>query len=136
MTVNVADVTTTRLFPKIFRHSKFEYHLKEAKHTKCYGWRGYYTCAFVRTRKCTAKIILSTYHEKLYPRTDEAIHTCNAKIVITEEDTEIHGDVTNEMKLLVESKALADMTASAYQIADAILQEMGAKYKTKARLCT
>lgn len=125
----IATGTTTRLFPKVFMHADFEYHLKEAKHTKSFGWRGYYTCAFVRKRSCAAKIILSEYHGKLYPRPEEGKHTCNVQVVATENTTEIRGNATGEMKLLVEAKALANMSASAYQIADSVLEEMNVKYR-------
>ena len=79
--------------------------------------------------KCKAKIILSTYQGKIYPRTDEATRTHNDPIFISEDSTEIHGDVTNEMWLLVESNALANLTGS-------ILQEMGAKYQRKYQIHT
>ena len=119
-----------RKFPKIFMHSNYEYHLKEAKYTKNFGWRGYYACAFVRRRQCMAKLILSQYHDKFYPRCDQSNHTCSVQVILTETTAEIEGDVKDEMKLLVEAKSLANMTSSAYQIADEMLKEINEKYKS------
>ena len=72
----------------------------------------------------------SQYHDKLYPRCEQAIHSCSAQVVLTEDSVEIRGDVKDEMKRLVEAKALVGMTSSAYQIANAILGEIQEKYKS------
>lgn len=87
----------------------------------------------MRTRKCTAKLTLSEYHGKFYPRNEQQTnHVCNVQVVLTDTSTEIRGDVKDEMKRLVEAKALASMTSSAFQIADSVLQEINDKYKSTA----
>ena len=103
------------------------YHLKYPKHTLA----GAGTSSVLLLGQCSAKIILSAHCGRFYPNVEQAMHVCNAQIILTDTSTEIRGDVKDEMKLLVEAKALANMTASAYQIADSVLQEIHEKYKGK-----
>ena len=116
------------MFPKVLSYQGYQYGRHEVKFNKEGNVKAHYKCSHKFSRGCIAKMQIERRVAEDLTRIVSGEHTCNARIELTDSTMSIIGDVSVEKKLLTEAKCLADVSLTALQVADMVLQEMERKY--------